>query len=279
MADAERMWWEQSWTEREDAMWTAFGPSHPSGAGEGYVTSFAFGDVPLPGACAYTFRPDAGHPVGTRERRDGWLYVTHGLAQWTTRSDMRAAREAGNRKSGSGYEFAMIFDGAQTWVAHLLQKLMTYAHMTCPISAGDRFPFEFMRLDPDDTLFGLGGPDPNDPPPADATRALVFWRYLSPYGTFTTSTGSFELRVATTITGPEWELAKETSSCHLLLLLNWAGIGQRSVPSRSSVTDRPGWQEVWSRLRTLPFDDAKAELRALYEPRTRPLPSTPSSLN
>jgi len=55
--DFDRRWWEQTWKEREDAIWQAFGESQPDGAPAGYVTSIAFKDLPLPGACIYTFRP------------------------------------------------------------------------------------------------------------------------------------------------------------------------------------------------------------------------------
>lgn len=264
-ADSDRQWWEQTWTEREDVLWAAFGPSHPTNAPPGYVNSFDFSQVPRPGACAYTFRPCEGGVDSGRESRRTWLYVSHGLAQWLTRAEMVAARERGSRASGSGVEFGLLFDSPADWTPGLLSWIMKYVHAERMINPGDRVPFWFESLTPGNVQYWVGaGPGKEDPMPADPTRALVFWRYLSPYGTFTTSTGSFEVRIATTITGQEWELAKQTSSCHLLLLLNWAGIGQKSIPGRTSVTDRPGWAEAWERIKDVPFEDAKEQLRRLW---------------
>ena len=264
----DRSWWEKTWAEREDVLWQAFGPSQPPGSPPGYVTSIPWSEVPLPGTCVYTFPPTEGDEVAGRERRGGWLYLTHGLAQWLNAADRDAARRVGNRASGTGVEFALLVDEPAGWASPLLAWIMKYVHRGTPINAGDRVPFQFESLTPGDERWVVGSVD-GDPPPADQTRALVFWRYLSPYGTFTTSTGTFEVRVATTVTGPEWELAKQTSSCHLLLLLDWAGIGQRSLPGRASVTERQGWEQAWARIAQLPFEIAKDELRALWHGRTR----------
>src|SRR5690348_1360480 len=108
--DFDRPWWEQTWAEREDAIWKAFGESQTAGEPAGYVTSIAFSDLPLPGACIYTFPPNEGDEAAGRERRPHWLYMTHGLAQWLTRAEANKARESGNRASGTGYEFGMMCD-------------------------------------------------------------------------------------------------------------------------------------------------------------------------
>jgi hypothetical protein len=263
-ADFDREWWEAKWTEQEDALFSAFGPSHPVDSAEGYVTSFNFADVPLPGACVYTFRPNEGSAAGDRESRKQWLYMTHGLSQWPSASAMAEARSRGNRLAGGGVEYALVFDEASDWAPGLLRWVMKYVHGQRPINAGDRVPFQFESLEPGDVRWAIGVSDAGDPCAADDTQALVFWRYLSPFGSFTSPFGEFEMRVATTITAPEWELAKATSSCHLLLLLEWAGIGQRSVPGRPSVTERPGWEEEWTMLGTLPFAEAKNRLQKLW---------------
>ena len=256
----DRIWWEQNWTEQEDAMWQAFGPSHPPDSVEGYVISFDFQQVPLPGACAYVFPPNPGGEFTWTERREQWLYATHGLAQFVYKEEWALARDRGASLSGAGYEFAMIVDQPADWIPGLLQWLMAYAHGTKPINRGDRFPFCLISRNPGDVNWIIGGSGEDDDACVDAIRALVFWPYLSRYGTFTASTGCWDMRVATAITAPEWELAKATSSCHLLLLLRWAGIGQRTVPGRASVTERPGWETIWSELETLSFVEAKARL-------------------
>ena len=270
--DRDRRWWEASWTERENALWDTFGRSHPHGAPEGYVTSFDWEKVPLPSACAYTFPPRPADTARHLESRPTWFYVTHGFAQWSTPDELAAARRAGNRHSGAGHEFAMIVDRPAPWVPGLLQSFMAYDHAQRSTSQrgfepGDRIPFRFESLAQDDVRYALGG-DARDPrPAADDTRSLLFWRYLSVHGTFTTGTGSFEIRVATTITAAELKLAQTTSSCHLLLLLEWAGIRQRSIPGRACVTQIPDWQSAWAPLSKLPFVDAKARLHQLT---TRP---------
>ena len=264
LEDQERLWWERKWREREEALYQAFGPSHPTGSPESYVTAFDFSEVRLPGACAYTFPPEDGDLDRGREKREHWLYLTHGLTQWGTEKEMRAARASGHRDSGRGYELGMILDEEAPWVPGLLRALMTYAHRAKPLNAGDRMPLQFQSGEGGATRWTIGAPDPQDPPPIDETRALVFWRYLSSYGSFTTSTGTFEIRIASTITGREWELAKATSTCHLLLLLCWAGIGQRSIPGRASVTESDGWEQEWKAISALSLEQTKERLRAIW---------------
>ena len=253
----DRQWWERTWHEREEAMWRAFGPSHPTGSPEGYVNSFDFADVRLPGACVFTFRPsDVPVPEG-RERRSNWMYVTHGLSQPLSQADP----SRGERVSSYGYEFGMIFDQPVDWVAGLLRWMMIYTQQT-PLNAGDRVPFQFDSLERGSVRWRIGS-DPADPKPADDTRAIMFWRYLSPFSIFITSTGTCVIRIATTITGAEWELAKKTSTAHVVLLLQWAGFGQRSVAGRSCVTSLQGWQSAWDELKSLSQATAEERLQKL----------------
>jgi hypothetical protein len=260
--DAERIWWETTWRERENAIQEAFGPSHPVDAPQGYVNSPDLMESGLPGACVYTFRPFA-ETHGSRELRDYWMYVTHGLTQFLSRSDMAAERAKGNRLSRSGFEFAMLFDEPVYWVTGLLRWMMSYSQGPTPLGVSHRVPFQFHSLEPKDVRWAIGVPDEGDPPQVGATRAIIFWRYLSPFSSFTTSTGAFTIRVGTTISGEEWELAKAQTSAHLLLLLQWAGIGQRSIPNRPSVTDRDGWQDAWGEIRSLTELQAGERLQGL----------------
>jgi hypothetical protein len=275
----DRTWWERMWNEREDAMWRAYGPSQPPGSPEGYVVSFDFRETKLPGSCAGVFPPNLGDEFKDIERRDYWLYAGNGLAQFLTRKELEAARTKGSRLSGCGYEFAIIVDEPASWAPGLLKWLMTYVRSVKAINRGDRFPFCFTSLEPNGVKWAIGGSgeDDDDDPCVDSTRALVFWPYLSRHAAFTTSSGSWEMRIATTVTGAEWELAKITSSCHLLLLLDWAGIGQRTVPGRSCVTEQPGWERVWSILKTLPFDDAKAGLSEIAKKKRKVAPPDPTA--
>jgi hypothetical protein len=249
-------------------MWSVFGPSRPDGGADGYVTSFDFADVPRPSACAYTFPPRPGDDARGLDPRPAWFYVTHGLAQWLTRAEMTAARVAGNRASGSGHEFALITDRPAPWAVGLLRTLMAYDHERSSNGArgfhpGDRIAFRFTSIHDDDVRYALGGSADDPDPASDDTRSLVFWRYLASHGTFTTATGSFELRVATAVSGAELKLAQATSTCHLLLLLDAAGVGQRTRPGRPCVTRSAGWRAAWDPISTLPFEDAKARLQDL----------------
>jgi hypothetical protein len=188
---------------------------------------------------------------------------------------MAAARSAGNRLSGSGYEFAMIFDHAADWVPALMKSLMSYDQMRRSagergFNPGDRMPFQFESIDEGDVRWALGGDSEDDERAVDETRSLMFWRHLSAFGTFTTSTGDFELRIATTISAAELGLGKATSSCHLLLLLEWAGVGQRSLPGRACVTRHLGWKDAWAEIGELPFDETKRRLAELAKRREFP---------
>ena len=62
-------------------------------------------------------------------------------------------------------------------------------------------------------------------------RAVLFWPYLFTDGQLVTGTGKFMVFIATGITEDEWQLARQTTTAHLLLLLCRAGIGQRTVPA------------------------------------------------
>jgi hypothetical protein len=267
-SDLDRAWWERTWIEREDAMWQAFGPSYPPGAREGDVLSFPSSEVPLPSACCYVFPPNRGHRQADRESREYWLYATHGLTQWPNRKVMNAARTANSTASGGGVEFGIISDDESPWAPGLLARIMKIEHSSRttgarPFERGDRIPFYFESLEPGRTNWVIGGLDAPDSTPADRTRALIFWPYLSRYATFTTETGTFELRIVTMVTAAEWAMAQETSSCHVLLMLGWAGIGQHCRPGRPCITELPGWEEQWAVIGQMPFEETKAALRKI----------------
>jgi hypothetical protein len=225
-------------------------------------------EVPLPAACCYTFRPSEGDRDAGRERRPFWLYLTHGLTQWPSREARRAARDSGNKCSGAGVEFGLMTDEPAPWAVSLLCRVRAFehesrAHGRRPFERGDRIPFEFESLEPGKERWAIGGADGPSADAVGSARSLVFWPYLSPYATFTTESGTFEIRIATTISGPELALAQETSSCHALLLLDWAGVGQVSRPRRPSVTELPGWEKRWDEISVMPFEDAKQALRQI----------------
>lgn len=85
-------------------------------------------------------------------------------------------------------------------------------------------------------------------------RALLFWPYRLQPKPLWTSTGYFDLLIGTTVTAIEWQMARDTSSTHLVYLLSRAGIGQVSDLVRTTVTDDPQWLKEWEAIRGLPND-------------------------
>jgi hypothetical protein len=89
---------------------------------------------------------------------------------------------------------------------------------------------------------------------------MLFWPYLLPETGFVTSTGKAMIYIATGITEDEWELAKATTTAHVLLLLCRAGIGQCTDPKRRSVLSEPRWKEEWQKIALLEAEQAHGEL-------------------
>lgn len=231
-------WWTSVWSEREDLFRKLFGETTPPGK----VVAFDWEDISLvlPGACALEFAPN-------RERTE-WLTVSHGLTQ--PLQPMAVAQD--EYASGYGYEFGVLTQVRENWCPQLLQLLMTYLRQTGkPIDRGHRVPIWFAsnlnhfyptmgKLPAEQVACAFG-----------KVRAFLFWPYLKYAGGFRTSTGYFSILLGTAITEHEWEMAKSTSSSHLLLLFMEAGIGQISDLKRNSVTDVAEWRQRWEVIRHL----------------------------
>ena len=87
-------------------------------------------------------------------------------------------------------------------------------------------------------------------------RAMLFWPYMRYPGGFDTSTGYFSILLGTSITEEEWDMAKSTSSSHLLLLLFEAGIGQVCDINRRSLIEQTQWRKRWREIQSLSGDQA-----------------------
>jgi hypothetical protein len=98
--------------------------------------------------------------------------------------------------------------------------------------------------------------------PIGKIRAAVFWRFLFPDWKFIASTGKFIVLVATGITEAEWQIAKATTSAHLMLLLCRSGIAQRTIPDRECLLDNPRWQNEWEAIKPLSPQQCEAEIEA-----------------
>jgi hypothetical protein len=254
-SDAEQRWWEKTWRERERGFFEAFGKPHPPGGSEGTVISLGWDDMILPGGCVYVFPPDPDGEYQNRESRPHWLYLTHGPTQPLGREEWQQARAGGNRESAFGVEYAILGDEPISWAPEVLRQTLRTSLVDRRIDQGDIGPVGFLESEASDA--------------AEKMLWLVFWRYLSPFGTFTTSTGSVKLLVATSISDSERQLAEDVSVAHLLLLLHHAGVGQRSIPDRPDVLETPKGRRHWPRVKELRKEDVEAELAAIAK-RKRP---------
>ncbi len=260
MAESEQAWWERTWKEREDLLARCYGrfgvPGH-----EGKVLAFS-GELRLhfPGCCIYAFPPEVeggSHAARTDgSLRDGWLYVTHGPSQPAKRPGRLAKLSAGPTPSGHGIELAVLVREPADWAPELLQNLLLYfARERHPIGEGHRIPFRFLDRAGELVPAIVGADGLKGEKVAGSAAALLIWPTLDPWMPFETSTGVFQVLVATPITQEEWDLAKSTSSTHLLALL-YAKSGQEAVPLRESVTsDRKLMNALWPKLGKMSSDD------------------------
>jgi hypothetical protein len=243
--DRFRIWWETTFKEREDTLRETFGITDPPA----WVHSFSwtdFDDV-IPGACALVFPPQG--------RRDQWLYLSHGLTQPGSPSEAKVSE-----KSGYGYELALTTRERWEWPIDALYWILTYCKQSDQrLDLGHRLPFWF-QLGADGSLLPTIGGEPASA--HGETRAMVFWLYHEAPNRFITETGYFWILAGTTITADEWQLAKDTSSVHLLLLLHRAGVGQSCDVARRSVLDEAQSRATWKKLQQLTLEEAESQLDA-----------------
>ena len=242
----QQQWWEEKWKEREDILRSVFGETYPPGM----VTSFFWDDFDsmVPGGCALVFPPRTPF-------RENWLVITHGLTQ-----PLSAKEVAGvDMPSGYGYEFGFLANDNPAWAPEALQQLLTYVMQSgTPIERGHRVPMGFFPHASNIITPELGKiPEEANHHPLGEMRAVLFWPYMSYPRGFSSSTGYFSILLGTTITQTEWNMAKATSSAHLLLLLFKAGIGQISDLLRPTVTNKKRWASEWQSIRCLPEEEVE----------------------
>lgn len=247
-------WWRLTWKERETLLQSHFGVPFPSGQ----VTGF-FWDNPeimIPGACAMTFPPKC-------PQRIDWLTISHGLTQPLEihKSDST------DLASGYGYEFGFLTREHSPWCAHALYLILTYLQeRKRSIDRGSRVPMWFSQDNENTPAVNLGTVPHDVPiPPLGLMRAMLFWPYMLYPGGFDTSTGYFSILLGTSITEEEWDMAKSTSSSHLLLLLFEAGIGQVCDINRRSIIEQSQWRKRWREIQSLSGDQTD-DLLLEYSP-------------
>ena len=135
------------------------------------------------------------------------------------------------------------------------------------IGIGHRVPLAFFDRKSEGKLRPELGMDEGEEklPPVGEIRALLFWKYRLHPRPLWTSTGYFDILIGTTVTQAEWDLAKQTSSAHVLLLLLKLGIGQVSDLHRQSVTADPRWTLVRDEIHTLSEERALRVLDAVLD--------------
>ena len=243
--------WARTWQERSDEIEARLG------AALDQVVSFSWKPRSrVPGACALTLPPCDGEG---RPRRSEWLFLTLGMSQPSGSDEVRERRTSGAFHSGHGYELGVLTQDAATWPAKLLYELVTYITEpeSVPVGWGHRFAFGFYEVSEVEQVF-VGTVDLV---PRGELRGLLVWPYL-PTPFFLTSTGRADVLIATGITQPEWDLAKATSSPHLLLWFTLMGIGQKTDPKRSCLTRDPSAQATWSRVERMSVEEVLKQLES-----------------
>lgn len=262
----DQAWWEASFAERQAAIESVYGRSHPPGSPQGYVTSFTWEGVLIPGGCCLTCPPTTDDMPPADAHAD-WAYATLGLTQPLTAKEAEALRDADPRTTGYGSEFAMCLVEPAEWPARVLRQLMWYVRAHAPINAGDRMPFGAERTPEGTVDANIGDQEAEGVVLLGSMRALLFWPNLRNRSSFTTSTGTFDVLVATAISGAEWEFAQALSSEHLLLLLYRCGIGQRSDLTRDDVVTGHRWGEDVRLVQSMDHARVAEELAAFRQTR------------
>jgi hypothetical protein len=242
---AYRAWWEEKWREREDTLKGAFGETFPPAT----VIGFSWPDLDLsvPGACAMVFPP-------REPSRPEWLTITHGLTQPGGPEECHGEKS----QSGYGYELGFLTRSHVTWCESALLQLITYIKQSGrPIDRGHRVPMWFSTEMDHEVSSHLGKAEVQNPSLSTSEMsAILFWPYMKYPRGFSTSTGFFSVLLGTLITQAEWDMAKATSTSHLLLLLFRAGIGQVSDIHRSTITINRTWELEWERIRRVSENEA-----------------------
>lgn len=267
VAEKDREWWAITWAERRLVIADTYGESHPPGTDLGTVAAFPADmrkGARVPEACVLVFRPEP------KAKRPHWTYMTLGLSQPLAPHEdgVDQTTVESPRLSRTGVEVAFVTKDAKYWGPFALFQIARYVlDSKEPIRPGARLPFRFIRpsgpgADRDAILTALGMVPPNHTGVGDMA-SLLFWPALDRDGPFVTSTGRFDLLVGTAITGPEWDLAKATSSVHLLLLLVKMGNGQKTEALRKCLSLDPKAMAEWEKIKGLTRDQV---LEALYGP-------------
>lgn len=249
--------WERTWQERRDEIYRAYGDTWPPDT----VHAFSWDDIRCPGACALALPPLEQSREPVRHRREDWLYLSLGLSQPIDKKQFQAEREAGKQYSAFGLEFAFLTPKESPWAIEALYYFMTYMTEGEYINWGDRFPFLF-HLREETLAVMTGNPKKDQVTPVGKIRAVLFWPFLFPDWEFVTTTGKFMVMIATGITQQEWDLAKRTTTAHVMLLLQRSGIGQRTIHDRACLLESSRWQNEWTRIEPMDPNDCMAELQS-----------------
>lgn len=177
---------------------------------------------------------------------------------------MLRERAAGKAYSAYGFELGFLTDQKCHWPTQALYLFASHVTDGLQLKWGDRFAFGFTKNLTGNIEPFTGIPTSLGITPEGSIRAVLFWPYLRKDSSFVTSTGKVMVYIATGITEDEWELAKATTTAHVLLLLCCAGVGQRTPFERNSVLDNARWLEEWKRIESLDGEQAHQEIESVF---------------
>jgi hypothetical protein len=258
-------WWVKTFGERKKELTQAYGASHPPGLPPGTTGPFPAelqGADQFPGGQIFVFPPETMTRVPGTPRRKHWLYATLGLSQPLTEADVGGGAKGATADSPPpsrlGFEFGIATNEPADWAPQLLLDLAKLAlRPPAPITIGTRIPGHFAHppgKKGDQGLVPVLSQMPQGLEYWGSPTSFLIWPALDRPGPFVTSTGRFDLLIATGITQEEWELAKATSSLHALFLLITAGIGQKTAPLRMTVLEDPKWKAEWEKIQPMTRD-------------------------
>lgn len=231
--------WMRLWEERRAAVLGAL-KSRPD---EPAVTSFAWNDAALPGACALTF------PAG--QGRSTPLVLTLGLTQPGSADDVRPP-----------WEFAVQVRESSEWAPDLLYQLFTlWLKTEWRPEPGLELPLLFLR-DPLGRIWAGLTEDAVGLERVGTMAAAFLWPHPAT-PRIEVSSGPFGFLSVVGATADEQAYARELSTAHLLLLLIRRGVSAALDPFRASVLSTDDGRAEGERLRRLSRSEAKAELDAL----------------
>lgn len=233
--------WLAQFQERRELLQSVFGESFPHNT----VTSFAWKEFVLPGACSMTFAP--------RDTRSYYSAVTLGLSQ-----------PLDDREAMTNFEFIIKSFSTGKWINQLLYDLLTYwMDQRPPNYRGLFLPVSMFLNSGGELCSGLTSRRHGLKTCGDIV-GLFLWDE-SDCIAFKSSESPFQLVAVVLVTQNELALSQLRTPPHLLLLLCHFGVAQIAQPLRRCVTSIDGFSSVWNRIERLSHAQVLRELGTFFK--------------